>query len=847
MDKKPAGKPRRWLQGILVTLAGVLLALAGMFFTRNLWITALIERYGGAGAGMHIEVRGLAAGLRLRADEIVVTDPARPEPPLARVQGLVITPALLAGYTLAIEEVAAQRVEVDYRAGDTAAPDSGPGTGGARRGRGGGDRDRWLPYVLRVGELRVAAETAQGKFSAGPLAIEARLRPSRRASLRITGSPALHAEGSGLPAPIDATGPVSIEAERGEDGVQANVRADLPGVLQVEAALRGEFERRNANIEATLAQGALEGAFWSALLSGLTGTPVAFERIEAAPGAVLRARMQGGLPQFESASAALSTRRLRIGPESAPWLDTPLALEILPGKDGGFLSVSLRAGPEVAVEATLAGLLPPKLEVTFRETSAAALAKAVPALAGVQQAVPGLGKVSAKSSTLIPLMTTEYSARAGFAGVDAPLELAGKFDGPKRVLTASAKLGAGTSLVLQPFTLGGDRLVYSAAFDLMEAGPALGLAGWGGTVEAKGTLAPMDARMPGNVEVTLLNVVSDHFSLPYDVPLKLSAAHSRDATTGGFGLKDVRVELGEQARASAATVAAWPNPGAAGVEIGLTPAFLATQGLLDGGEGTIMLRSEAVSVASAPFRFEIDAATAILPEKLAALATIKGGGHLGWEGGLTADGTLAVGQLICAGAVLENATGTLRAENNRVIIDQIQGRLFGGAVAGTVSAAPLEEGFPMTLDARLEGGDLAVFTAQVQPPNVNVTGTVAGDVRVGLRGEEFTDLNIDLASGGGITINKDLVRQLLMSQQVAEATGSKTVGKVLEKIVGGEEQRPFDGAELKLGLADGRIAGTALLKSQALNLNVDIKADPGAVWEAIQSRGQVSFGDFTTR
>ena len=86
-----------------------------------------------------------------------------------------------------------------------------------------------------------------------------------------------------------------------------------------------------------------------------------------------------------------------------------------------------------------------------------------------------------------------------------------------------------------------------------------------------------------------------------------------------------------------------------------------------------------------------------------------------------------------------------------------------------------------------------------------------------------------------------------MSQQMNGFTGAKTVEKVLQKIIGGDEQRPFDSASLKLGLAEGRIDGVATLKSKALNLDFDIKADPGAVWEAIQSRGEVHFGGLDTK
>ncbi len=79
-----------------------------------------------------------------------------------------------------------------------------------------------------------------------------------------------------------------------------------------------------------------------------------------------------------------------------------------------------------------------------------------------------------------------------------------------------------------------------------------------------------------------------------------------------------------------------------------------------------------------------------------------------------------------------------------------------------------------------------------------------------------------------------MVEQILLSQQVAGVTGGKTLGKVVQKVIGEGEQRPFDRATMDLGFEGGRITGQARLESEQLNLTIDIKADPEALLEALR-------------
>jgi len=119
-----------------------------------------------------------------------------------------------------------------------------------------------------------------------------------------------------------------------------------------------------------------------------------------------------------------------------------------------------------------------------------------------------------------------------------------------------------------------------------------------------------------------------------------------------------------------------------------------------------------------------------------------------------------------------------------------------------------------------------------------LTGRVNGTFKVGFTAQQLSMLDVDLTAADEFSLNRDMVEQLLLSQYVDEMTGGKQMTRVLQSVIGKDSQRKFDGAHLVLGLEDGRISGYAKLESEALNLTVDIKADPEALLEAIKTRQQ---------
>jgi hypothetical protein len=117
-----------------------------------------------------------------------------------------------------------------------------------------------------------------------------------------------------------------------------------------------------------------------------------------------------------------------------------------------------------------------------------------------------------------------------------------------------------------------------------------------------------------------------------------------------------------------------------------------------------------------------------------------------------------------------------------------------------------------------------------------LTGIVRGEMFCVLTPSQLRDFSLMLESTENFSMNRDMVEQLLLNQYMNDVTGSRQVSRMLQSVLGKKPQTAFDRAQIKLGLEESRIAGTALLESKSLNLTVDIKADPPALLEALRIR-----------
>lgn len=200
------------------------------------------------------------------------------------------------------------------------------------------------------------------------------------------------------------------------------------------------------------------------------------------------------------------------------------------------------------------------------------------------------------------------------------------------------------------------------------------------------------------------------------------------------------------------------------------------------------------------------------------------------------NGTLKLDALTIAGVVVSALETGLHVEAASLRTDTVQTRVFDGDLEAEVTVGLLDPGVPIRLALRPRNVDLAVFTEQVKPPDVRMTGRASGEIIIEFAGGILRDLELDLEAPDGFSMNRDMVEWLLLTQYAQDLPMGQSMEKILRDILGKGEQREFQSAKMALGFVDGRIAGQAVLESESLALTVDITADPKALTEALRAR-----------
>jgi len=167
------------------------------------------------------------------------------------------------------------------------------------------------------------------------------------------------------------------------------------------------------------------------------------------------------------------------------------------------------------------------------------------------------------------------------------------------------------------------------------------------------------------------------------------------------------------------------------------------------------------------------------------------------------------------------------------------GTLFNGPIIADVVVGLMEENMPIYVSAQFESMDLDVLTKEVEPPKVKITGIAEGSatLRYGLNG--LDDFTVYAISKEGFTLNRDFVEELMFKQDIFQSLGGRRIEKVMRQFIGTAPQRPFDSATMRLGLEDGRVRGTADLRSEksrdyrGLDLVLEIALDPPVLADAL--------------
>jgi hypothetical protein len=409
-----------------------------------------------------------------------------------------------------------------------------------------------------------------------------------------------------------------------------------------------------------------------------------------------------------------------------------------------------------------------------------------------------------------------------------------------------ASMGEGTALELKGLrydrATGRTTAAVSGPIDLVPLAKLAGFPKLWGAATLEGRVA-LDTS--GNVQAEPLRAVFEtlgygDIGIPYGVELTVSAPVRRDRD--GFSAGPVALGLGADTTLSAARVA-WGADGLSAAELvletGLAP--LVAKGWLAAAEGHATARSASVALTASGLQGAIEYEAAFarldLPGGWAAIKGLTAKGQLNRGNDTAGSGIIAADEAAAAGATLRGIGAALRLDGADVVLEEIAFGLFGGTVRGEARVMPMDALLPLSFSATVEKMDLEVFTQEYKPPSTRLTGVVSGSVSSSLDLNGLRALEVDLKSDGGMSMNRDMVEQLLASEYLSGMSGGKQVSEMLRDVVGDAPQIAFTGAAMRLGLEAGRITGTARLESEKLNLTLDIKADPGALLEALRARG----------
>lgn len=332
------------------------------------------------------------------------------------------------------------------------------------------------------------------------------------------------------------------------------------------------------------------------------------------------------------------------------------------------------------------------------------------------------------------------------------------------------------------------------------------------------------------------------YSLPYGQSLTITANAAVDVFATFLHLKQLRASLGEGTTLEAPEMKLTPDsmeaPGTLSFKTDFAP--LVAKGYLAAATGTLEATLRDFRLGSAGIAGQVSyactASDLALPNAMAALSGVSVQGAATLQPEPAGQGEAAIDTLRAAGVNVEAIKGAIHTQGGTTTIEDILFSLFGGTVDARIEARPLETGLPLNLSGEVKNLDLDVFTKEFKPESVVLTGNVNGTFSIGLAASQLTALDVDLESTENFSMNRGTVEQLLMRQYMGDMAGGKKMQRMVQDIIGKDEQRKFDNAATKLGLEDGRITGYVRLSSEKLSLTLDVKADPEALLEALRIR-----------
>jgi len=188
---------------------------------------------------------------------------------------------------------------------------------------------------------------------------------------------------------------------------------------------------------------------------------------------------------------------------------------------------------------------------------------------------------------------------------------------------------------------------------------------------------------------------------------------------------------------------------------------------------------------------------------------------------VTVRGDLSVTEAKAMNLKLTGAHARLAVANGEAQLHDVSAKLYGGTLAGQVTAGLIETGPPFALNAKVQGVD---FNALCSDFSKDMAGLLYGTLETSLdvkgRGIDTEGLRKNLTGGASLSLRNGKLTSfgfLKQLAQVLEAAGGRGIGK---------DETPFDSLTGTFAIRDGR-AATQDLRLDSTDLDINGKGSIG--------------------
>jgi hypothetical protein len=723
----------------------------------------------------------------------------------------------------------------------------------------------FIPRRIQVSSLLLRLEQPDYVFRSAGLSVQAEIDRLVQMDVSVSAEP-WQIGWRGPDGEMGREGQLELLVSRQNNAAEFSLNAALPELLACQGEGSMEEVAGGYDWNVDLSGFSLDGVLWDAAGATWLPVPVSFSEVR---GQRLQATgtWRDATLRVPEANLLAEVDQLLVGPSESPYYSGSVALDMQGAwTETGALQGALRMGPEqqtVRLELSMPAAGQGAGKFAVEDWNQAQLVALTPtAYRAHWETLPALKALSADLSltwterevraesdlrpqwdddALAVASPLNVSARVGWDETGASLAL----DSVKATLgdMLSASLSQGS---LETDTLQGTGSAKLQA-DLSALGTLFGLDYAYGEVDLESDVAWSE---DGAIDFKSLQVAAegvgyDALSLPYGETLHMKGAGHADPVARLLSFDTLHVQCGEGTQGEISSLridASGDLP-----QVGLTQAQFTTDfglisalGWLSDAQGAgrfsvtdLVWGGERLQGAA---EADVTAQRLALEDDWAVAEDVEAAGGVQLADGLIGEATASAAKVVALGAALEAFSGQLVAEGWGLRMEDLQCKLFRGRVQGGGYVGILEDDLPIQFSGKITNASLASFTKEFQPPGVRLTGRVSGTLELALRQGTMEGFSVALRSLGGCTLNRDAVEQILLAQYAKDMGAGTKILKAVQKIIGEDEDRQFDSAELSLKLEGEDLVGQAVLESPSLRLSIDLRADPQTVTDAMMMR-----------